>query len=255
VGSAAALTVSAQDLAPEEGEIWEVGAKFRIPQTQLFATASVFDINKTNALQTDPATGFLQAQSGETQEVKGVELGVTGKIIPAWTISAGYTYLDARIKQSFANCAVPTSTTGTPTGIVCPVGVTSAIPVLNTVAVGQQVTFVPKDSATLFTTYDLSDWIHGLSVGGDVVYQSMLFLGYTARSVSFTDRSTLTASKIAEQPENLTFDAYVSYRVGRYRFAVNGYNLGDRLNYTQSFGTRATPAAGRTIIFSVGATF
>ncbi len=108
----------------------------------------MFDIKKDNALQTDPATGFLQAQSGERQEVKGFELGLQGKITPAWTISAGYTYLDAKIKESFTNCAVPTSTTGVPTGIVCPVGVTTAVPVINTVAVGQQVTFVPKNSAT-----------------------------------------------------------------------------------------------------------
>ncbi|HXA38260.1 MAG TPA: TonB-dependent receptor [Phenylobacterium sp.] len=255
VGAAANLTVTARDLAPEDSEIWEAGVKFALPGTRLSATGAVFDIRKDNALQTDPATGFLQAQSGERQEVKGVELGLTGKLTSAWTISAGYTYLDDRIKQSFATCAVPTVTAGTPAGVVCPAGVTAALPVLNTVAVGRQVTFTPKNAATLFTTYDASRWIDGLSVGGDVTYQSRLFLGYTARSVSFTDRSTLTALRIAEAPENLTLDAFVSYRAGHYRFAVNGYNLADRLNYSQVFGTRATPAAGRTIIVSVGATF
>ena len=255
VGAAAAFTVTTKDLAPEDSEIYEAGAKVAIPHTSLAATAAVFDIKKDNALQTDPATGFLQAQSGERQEVKGFELGLTGKVTPAWTVSAGYTYLDDRIKQSFANCAVPTATTGVPTGIVCPVGVTVPSPVVNTVAVGQQVVFVPKHSASLFTTYDLSAWLNGLSVGGDVTYQSRQFLGYTARSVSFADRTDLTALKIAEAPENLTFDAYVSYKTGPYRFAINGYNLADRLNYTQVFGTRATPSPGRTIIFSVGATF
>ena len=255
VGAGAALAATTKDLAPEDSEIWEAGVKARIPRTNLSATASVFDIKKDNALQTDPATGFLQAQSGERQEVKGIELGLTGSLRPAWILSAGYTYLDARIKESFTNCAVPTSNVGTPSGIVCPVGVTTAFPVLNTIAVGQQVTFVPKHSATLFTTYDLSNWIDGLSIGGDVMYQSELFLGYTPRSVSFTDRSTLTASRIAEAPENVTIDAFVSYRRGAYRFAINGYNLGDRLNYTQVFGNRATPAPGRTIVFSVGASF
>ena len=255
VGAAANLAVTTKDLAPEDSEIWEAGMKFALPGARLSATGAVFDIKKDNALQTDPATGFLQAQSGERQEVKGFELGLTGKVTGAWTISAGYTYLDDRIKESFANCAVPTTITGAPTGVVCPVGATAAIPVLNTVAVGQQVTFVPKNAASFFTTYDLSQWVEGLAVGGDVTYQSKLFLGYTARSVSFTDRSTLTALKIAEAPENLTFDAFVSYRIGRYRVSVNGYNLADRLNYTQTFGTRATPAPGRTIIFSVGATF
>jgi len=255
VGAGANLAVSTKDLAPEESEIWEAGAKARVPGTMLSATASIFDVKKNNALQVDPATGFLQAQSGERQEVKGIELGLTGRITEAWTVSAGYTYLDAKIKESFANCAVPTSTAGAPTGIVCPVGATAAIPVLNTVAVGQQVTFVPKTSASLFTTYDLSRWIEGLSVGGDVTYQSKLPVGYTARSVSFTDRATLTPLRISEVPDNVTIDAYAAYQTGRYRFAVNLYNLADRLNYSQAFGNRATPSAGRTVIFSVGASF
>lgn len=255
VGAGAALTVTAKDLAPEESEIWEAGAKVAVPGTRLAATGAVFDIRKDNALQVDPATGFLQAQSGERQEVRGFELSLTGKVTDAWAISAGYTFLDDKIKESFANCVVPTATTGAPVGIVCPVGVTTALPVLNTVAVGRQVTFTPRNSASLFTTYDLSPWAPGLSVGGDVTYQSKLFLGYAARSISFTDRSALTAAKIAQVPDSVTFDAFVSYRVGRYRFAVNGYNLADRLNYTQVFGTRATPSPGRTIIFSVGATF
>lgn len=255
VGAGTALAVTTKDLEPEESEIVEAGAKLALPGRWLTATASVFKITKDNALQADPATGFLLAQSGERQAVKGVELGLTGRVTPAWTLSAGYTYLDAKILESFANCAVPTSASGTPTNIVCPVGVTSAMPVHNTVAEGRQVTFVPRHAASLYSTYDLSDWIDGLSVGGDVVYQSALNVGYTARSVSFADRSTLTAQRLSKVPENVTVNAFASYRRGDYRFSVNLYNLADRLNYTQVFGNRAVPAAGRTVIVSVGASF
>lgn len=255
VGAGTALTVTAKDLAPEDSDIREAGAKVGLPGTRLAATASVFDIRKSNALQVDPATGFLQAQSGERQRVRGIELGLTGKLTPQWSLTAGYAYLDARIDESYANCAVPTATTGTPTNIVCPVGVTAAIPVLNSVAVGRQATFVPKHAASLFTTYDLDRWVPGLEVGGDVTYQSKLLLGYTARSVAFNDRATLTAARIAEAPANVTVDAFAAWRTGRYRLAVNVYNLADRLNYSQAFGNRATPAAGRTVIFSLGASF
>jgi catecholate siderophore receptor len=255
VGAGTALTISAKDLEPEDSEIIEVGAKVTIPHTRLLATASVFRITKDNALQVDPATGFLQAQSGERQEVKGVEVGLTGRITPEWTLSAGYSYLDARIEESFANCTVPTSTTGTPTNIVCPVGVTAALPVLNPVATGKQVAFVPKHSATLFTTYDLSEWVDGLSVGGDVIYQSKLFLTYTARSLSYADRGTLVPARIAEVPESVTLDAFASLVRGPYRLSVNLYNLADRLNYTQVFSNRAIPAPGRTVIVSIGARF
>jgi catecholate siderophore receptor len=250
-----AVTITAKDLDPEKSEILEAGAKFVIPGTLLAVTASIFDIKKDNALQTDPATGFVQAQSGERQEVKGVELGVTGRIGQYWTVSAAYTYLDAKIKESFANCTVPTSTTGTPANIVCPVNATAAIPILNTVAVGNQVTFVPKHSASFYTTYDLSEVLDGLSIGGDVVYQGRMPVTYTARSVSFANRGVLTPLRIAKVPESITVDAFASYTTGPYRFAVNLYNLTNRLNYTQVFGNRAVPAAGRTVIVSVGASF
>ena len=256
VGAGAALAITTRDLKPEDSEIWEAGAKVAIPNTRLAVTASLFNVTKDNALQTDPATGFLQAQSGERQQVKGIELGVSGKVTDAWTISAGYTYLDAKIKESFSTCAIAAATaTGTPTGIACPVGTTVAFPTLNRIAVGNQVTFVPKTSATIFTTYDLSGWIDGLSVGGDVIYQSKTPVGYTARSVSFADRASQTALRRSVVPDNVTLDAFVAYKTGPYRFAVNLYNLADRLNYTQVFSNRAVPAAGRTVIFSVGATF
>lgn len=255
VGAGTALTVTAKDLEPEESEILEAGAKVGLPGTQLAATLSVFRIKKDNALQVDPATGFLLAQSGERQEVKGVEVGFSGRINSAWTLSGGYSYLDAEIKEAFVNCAVPGSTAGTPTNVVCPVGVTAALPVLNTVAVGRQVTSVPKHAATLFTSYDLSDWIPGLTVGGDVAYQSRLYLTYQARSASFADRGTLVANRIAITPESFTINAFASYRTGPYRFSVNVYNLADRLDYTQVFTNRAIPTPGRTVIFSVGASF
>jgi catecholate siderophore receptor len=255
VGAATAVALTAKDLAPEIARTVEAGAKVGVLGGRLSLTGSVFDVRKDNATQTDPATGFLLAQSGEKQEVKGVELGVTGKLARGWTVSANYTWLDARVRQSFVNCVVPTSTAGTPTTVVCPVGATAAMPVENTVAEGRQVTFVPRNAASLFTTYDFQGALAGLEIGGDVTRQSRLFVGYTAVSASYANRASLVASKIAEVPENLTLDAFVAYRLGRYRVAVNVYNLADRLNYTQVFGNRAVPAAGRTVIVSLGASF
>jgi catecholate siderophore receptor len=255
VGAATALAVTTQDLDPEVSKIIEAGAKVLIPGTGLSASASIFQIKKDNALQTDPATGFLQAQSGEKQEVRGVELSLMGRLTPSWTVTAGYAYLDAEIKQSFSNCTVPTSTTGTPTNIVCPVGVTTAIPVANTVAIDRQVIFVPKHSASLYTNYDASQWIEGLSFGGDVTYQSKQNVVYQGRSVSFADRATLTPTRLGVVPDNITLDAFASYRTGPYRFSVNLYNITNRLNYSQVFSNRATPAAGRTVILAVGASF
>jgi catecholate siderophore receptor len=255
VGAGTALDIDEKDLEPEDSEILEVGAKASLPGAWLTATASIFRITKDNALQVDPDTGFLQAQSGERQQVQGVELGLTGRVTPAWTVTANYSFLDAEILESFATCRVAGSTAGTPTNVVCPTGVADRTPLLNTVAVGQQVTYVPRHAAALYTRYDLSDWIDGLSVGGDLIYQGRLNLGYTARSASFADRTTLLPQRLAEVPENLTLDAFASYSTGRWRISLNGYNLTDRLNYGQVFGNRAIPAAGRTLIVSLGASF
>ncbi|HET6971099.1 MAG TPA: TonB-dependent receptor [Phenylobacterium sp.] len=252
VGAGTALTIAARDLQPEVSRIVEAGAKVGVPRTQLTATASVFRIHKSNALQVDPATGFLQAQSGERQRASGVELGLTGRVTPRWSLSAGYAYVDAKIRDSYSSCTVPTATSGTPTTIVCPVGVTSAIPIRNTVAIGRQVTSAPKHSASLYSTYDLTDH---LSVGGDLVYQGRMAVQYQARSLSYADRATLTSLRIAEVPKSITLDAFVAWRAGPYRVSLNVYNLTDRLNYAQVFANRAVPAAGRTAIMSVGASF
>lgn len=256
VGSGTAVTLTAKDLDPEVSEILEAGAKIGVLGGRAALTASVFQVKKDNALQTDPGTGFLVAQSGERQEVKGIELGLSGKLTEAWTVSLGYAYLDAQIKESYANCAVPTSTSGTPTNIVCPVGVTAAIPVLNTVAVGQQVVFVPKHSASLFTTYDLSSWISGLTIGGDVTYQSKQNVTYTARSVSYADRGTLTAARLGVVPEGVTLNLNAAWTFGQgHRLGLNVLNATDALNYTQVFGNRAVPTAGRTFILSYSKSF
>ncbi|MFX9042576.1 hypothetical protein ABTN45_19015, partial [Acinetobacter baumannii] len=83
-------------------------------------------------------------------------------------------------------------------------------------------------------------------------YQSMLFLGYTSAG---TAPYPTGLSKITETPQTLSIDGVITYTVGRYRLALNGYNLADRLNYTQVFGSRAIPSPGRTLIASLGVRF
>jgi outer membrane receptor protein involved in Fe transport len=116
---------------------------------------------------------------------------------PDWTLSAGYAYLDAEIKESFSNCTVADRHRPGRRRTSSARRRHRADPGANTIAIGEQVAFVPKHSASLYTTYDLSDWIDGLSVGGDVVYQSKQHVVYQGRSVSFADRATLTPDRSA----------------------------------------------------------
>ncbi|MBS0294691.1 MAG: TonB-dependent receptor [Proteobacteria bacterium] len=228
-----ALTVSAKDLEPEVSQAWEAGAKVNVKGMSL--TASVFDVRKSNATQTDPNTGFVQAQSGQKQEVRGFELGANGRMTRAWSLSVNYTYLDARIREDFS-C----TTTGV---IVCK---------LNPYTIGRQVVFVPRHAASLWTNYDFDGRLEGWSLGGGVTYQSRLYLTYGIAGAAPNPTGLV---KIGRTPESISLDGVLAYRTGRYRLAVNGYNLTDRLNYAQVFGTRATPAPGRTLILSLGVSF
>ncbi len=238
VGAGTAIALTAKDLQPEVATTYEAGAKIGLLGGRLSATGSVFEIKKTNATQTDPSTGFLVANSGDTQQVRGVEVGLTGKITPVWTLSLGYSYLDARIRQDFS-CSTATLTVPS----VCK---------LNRFVIGQHVELVPPNSASLWTNYDLAALVKGLSVGGGATYQSRMPLRY---NYAGTAPNITGISKIGEAPENLSFDGVLAYTSGRYRVAVNGYNLGDRLNSTQVFGSRGVVAAGRTIIASLSVNF
>lgn len=108
--------------------------------------------------------------------------------------------------------------------------------------VGKRVQYVPENAAALWTTYAFNkDQPWNLTVGGGVTWR---------------DQVHLNAANTAEAPANLTFDAVVSHRINdNLRLQVNGYNLGDALNYDSLFGSRALPSPGRTVLVTMAAEF
>ncbi len=58
----------------------------------------MYDLTRTNVLVTDPNDQDFQIQTGE-QKSRGIELSLTGEILPGWNILAGYAYTDARISK------------------------------------------------------------------------------------------------------------------------------------------------------------
>ena len=241
VANATGIAVATRDLEPEKNESVEAGAKLAFLGGRLTATAAAFSVKKNNATQTAPSTGFLLAQSGERQRVRGIELSLSGRLAKGWTVNAAYAYVDARIEQSFVACSA--------TAIPCPAGAAASTPVLNSYVVGRQVLLAPRNSGSLFTNYELRGPLSGLSLNGAVTFQDGFPTGYT---VSTAAPAPTALSKIAYVPNSLSFDAGVAYAFGRYRVALNGANLTDRLNYTQVFSNRAVPAPGRSFILTVG---
>lgn len=234
VGSPTPLSTANQALAPEVSENFELGAKYSLFDGALGLTGSVFKVLKSNATQVDPVSGNITLQSGQKQRVQGVELSATGRITDDFNVTAAYTYLDSKITFDL--------TCGTATPIVCKP---------NTYTIGRQIFFVPKNAASVWLDYSAKSWLEGLTLGGGLVYQSKLFNAYATTG---TAPNPTGYSRIAVIPETIELDAVATYDFGgAYRVQFNVNNITDRLNYSQSFGNRGTPAAGRTFIVALEA--
>ena len=60
-------------------------------------TLALFQLDRTNATTPDPANPANTINVGETR-TRGVELALAGRVTPAWQVSGGYTYQDARLR-------------------------------------------------------------------------------------------------------------------------------------------------------------
>ncbi|WP_284124473.1 TonB-dependent receptor [Parerythrobacter aestuarii] len=84
-------------LEPEKFTNYEIGAKWLI-RSDLFFTAALFQLDRTNTTAPDPLTPGNVVLTGSTR-TKGIELNLVGKITPQWQANIGYTYLDGEIRN------------------------------------------------------------------------------------------------------------------------------------------------------------
>ena len=235
VGTATPVSAATQLFQPDQGETYEAGAKFSLFKDRLGLDAAYFHVAKANATQTDPTSGDVTSQSSQKQTLKGVELGLTGKLTADWSVNMAYTYIDTNVRTDLSFATV----NGVLTGF------------LNPVTVGQPVLQVPENSAFVWTTYRLRALTPGLSVAGGFQYED----GYVVRYTTTGTAPNLVLTRRALIPDTFSLDGVIQYERNRWRAALNVYNLTDRLNYAQAFGSRGTPGAGRTFLFTVGRTF
>ncbi len=131
-------TASGDLLEPEKGEGYEIGVKAQLLEGRLFGTLAYFDITKQNVAVADPDPTVFDAfiATGE-QKSRGVELDLTGEILPGWNIIAAYAYIDAQVTEDN-----------------------------DPDIVGSRLPGVPKHSASLWTTYEIqSGKLQGLGFG------------------------------------------------------------------------------------------
>lgn len=125
-------------IKPLESLQYELGVKSEWLNGRLASTLAVFEITQSNIVTTDPndPAGLRTVQVGE-QKSRGVELDLSGTLLPGWKVFGSYTLTDARITQS------------------------------NNFAIGNRPGNIPEHAASLWSTYTLRD---ALTLGGGVFY-------------------------------------------------------------------------------------
>lgn len=100
-GSALELSASANNannprFDPQKAKTAEVGTKWNFLGDELFVTMALFRTDVSNEIA--QGSDGLYYQTGE-KRVQGVELSAVGKLSDNWSISTGYTKLDAQVLE------------------------------------------------------------------------------------------------------------------------------------------------------------
>ncbi|WP_159516223.1 TonB-dependent siderophore receptor [Acinetobacter sp. 18QD2AZ41W] len=197
------INAAIQNLKPEEVRTMELGTKWDILDDKLNLTAAIFRTEKTNtrAAAEDGTTQNI----GETR-VDGIELGANGNITDKWAVSAGYTYLDSELVDD-----------GTGTND------------------GKQVQNVAKNSATLWTTYQV---LPQLTLGAGASYMDKVY--GNAANTKWVD-------------DYVRYDAMARYNVNdNVDLQLNINNLSDERYFTKAYASHyATEAEGRSAVLAI----
>lgn len=138
-----ALTTSTVNLEPETTETFEAGTKWDVMRERISLNGAVFHTVKNNARTPGINAGDPPTVLAGEQIVKGVELGVSGRINRRWTGIVNYSFMHSDIPRS------------------------------NTVAeIDQSLQLTPENTFYLWSTFDL--W-RGLRLGGGAQYMDSVF--------------------------------------------------------------------------------
>ena len=197
---------------PERGTQYEAGIKTEFLQGRLSSTLAFYELTRSNVLTPSPTDPFASVQTGE-QRSRGVELDVAGEILPGWRVIASYAYTDAKITQD------------------------------NRYDIGNRLVNVPKNSASLWTTYEVQKGgLQGLGFG--------VGLRYVGEREGDLENSF-------ELPSYFRTDAAIFYRRNNFRAALNVNNLFDTEYFEAAQNGRAGvfPGAPLTVIGTIGFEF
>ncbi|MEH2273872.1 MAG: TonB-dependent siderophore receptor [Nostoc sp.] len=116
------LSANNNPFQPQRGTQYEVGVKAELLDDKLSANFALYDLTLTNRLTADPNNLRFSIPIGEERS-RGVELFVTGEILPGLNVIASYGYTDPRVTKD------------------------------NSTPVGNLINLAPQNQASLWTTY------------------------------------------------------------------------------------------------------
>lgn len=214
--SAAANNANNPAMEPQKAKTLEAGIKWEPLGGALALNATIFQTTVENEINPDILDDFGNpTQTGE-KRVKGIELFAVGNITNNWSVSAGYSHLDTKVKEG------PLITSdGTP-----------------------NLTYTPGDSANLWTTYRLPA---GITAAGGVRYMGGLHRG-TDGAVG-TPPSTQSYTVVDAMLSYAVTDNVV-LRVNGYNLFDKHY-----VASINKSGYRYTPGQPRTVLFSADVSF
>ena len=179
---------------------------------RLAVSADLFNTEKNNARQLD-ADGSYQ-NIGKTR-VRGIELSATGSLTDAWSIFAGYAFMQGKLINAGYVAGEPNPINGT------------------------RLANTPENSFSLWSSYQVS---RKFGLGGGAFYVGDVVGSYRVNPAD----GLLTEFGV---PAYWRFDAMASWQATEnLAFQLNLQNLADKTYYTKAYPVHyVSPAAGRSL--------
>lgn len=128
-------TSSGSLLEPQRGTQYEVGIRGEFFDSKLSTNLAAYYLTKSNIPTLDPDNDNFSIAIGE-QRTQGIELDITGEILPGLNVIASYAYTDAKVTKD------------------------------NTLTEGNKLFCTPRNAASLWTTYQIQRGnLQGLGLG------------------------------------------------------------------------------------------
>jgi catecholate siderophore receptor len=233
-----------QIFGPEKNKAVEVGTKWELFNRHLLVTGALFQTTKDNAREAFNVTSAANANAncpypagttgsvsciiaGASYYVRGIDLGVTGKITDKWSVFGGLVLMQSQVTKS----NVPT--------------VNMPQPLLYTTNVGLPLANIAHQSFSLLSKYQLTEvW----ELGGQAVYRSQVYGG-----------TLLAANQGTQIPGYWRFDTFVEAKIDKnWKVKLFVNNIFNKLYYDALYQS-ATPfvleAPGRSATLVISARF